>query len=424
MRNRTLKLVDSVDSSTTEAVNDKWGFASFVGAALEEGFFHNLMTTNTPVGPTIRYGTQEMVNFASINILNTHQEPDVLAHFHEACDKFGLVTGGSRVTQGVCDAHVQMEEELCDITGQERAISFASGLLANIGFVQAMSSQLSFSPTCTIDNRDTVFVLDRDSHWSLWKAVSHLKFGKQLFVFKHNDAEDLRKLLSKISVKAKKIVVIFESVYSADGSVAPIGEIIDICEQHNALSYVDDANGFLIYGPEHRPFATEFEALKRATFTMVSFSKSVGMEGGAIAGPAEYIHAFEVLSGTSLFTAAIQPPTASTIHYIMKKLRNDQSIMDAYLERSSKIRQALLDIGCQLNDTPSYITSVLIGKDEKAVAVWEEFFKLGFSVPMFRYPAVKPDQALIRIMINSHHTEEQLTHLLDTLKMLKDRYEF
>lgn len=403
---------------------DKWGFASFVGSALEEGFFHDLLKTNKPVGPTIGYGDRDMVNFASINILNTHQEPDVLAHFHESCEKYGLVTGGSRVTQGVCDAHVQMEEELCNITGKERGISFASGLLANIGFVQAMTSQFSFSPTCNIDNRETVFILDRDSHWSLWKAVSHLKFGKQLFVFKHNDADDLEKILKKVSLKAKKIVVVFESVYSADGSVAPIGKLLDLCEGYDALSYVDDANGFLIYGPENRPFAKEYKALQRATFIMVSFSKSIGMEGGAIAGPAEYIHAFEVLSGTSLFTAAIQPPTASTIHYVMKKLIADPSIMDNYLERSGKIRQELLDIGCQLNDTPSYITSVFIGNDEKAVAVWQDFFELGFTVPVFRYPAVKPDQALMRIMLNSHHTEEQINSLLDTLRLLKQRHNF
>lgn len=405
-------------------VNSRFGFEQFVTSALEEGFFHELLTTTKPVGPTICYDNMEMINFASINILNLHQKPEVLAHFREACGTYGLTTGGSRVTQGVCKAHVDMEDELCNITGRERAISFASGLLANIGFVNAMTSKFSFSPTCHVDNSDTVFILDRDCHWSLWKATSHLKFGKQLFVFRHNDAGDLEHVLAKVSQHHSKVVVVFESVYSADGTVAPMGDLLDACEKYQALSYVDDANGFLIYGPKQRLFSREFEAMKRATFVMVSFSKSIGLEGGAIAGPKAFIHSFEVLSGTSLFTAAIQPPTASTIRYIMNMLTSKPEIMDEYLNRSLKLRNVLEEKGFSLSETPSYITSILIGNDEKAVAIQDEFLKAGFIVPMFRYPAVKPDCALIRVMLNIDHTEAQLAKFVDVLEALKEKYKF
>lgn len=403
---------------------DVWGFQSFVENAVDEGFFYDLLTTTKPVGATICYKNQEMINFASINILDLHNEPDVLDYFHDACSKYGLTTGGSRVTQGICQAHADMENALCQLTGKERSISFASGLLANIGFINAMSSKFHFSATCNIDNSDTVFILDRDCHWSLWKAASHLQFGKQLFAFRHNDVNDLNKTLAKLHKKHKKIVVVFESVYSADGSIAPIGEILDACEKYEALSFVDDANGFLIYGPESRLFSKEFAAMKRATFIMVSFSKAVGLEGGAISGPAEYIHGFEVLSGTSLFTAAIQPPTASTIQYIMDKLTKQPEIMDSYLSRSLKLRQTLEDKGFILNDTPSYIISVMIGNDEKAVHVHDEFLQEGLIVPMFRYPAVKPDHALIRIMINAHHTEEHIQKLVSVLENVKMKYQF
>ncbi len=403
---------------------NQWGFSQFIESAINYGFFHELLTTAKPVGPTIEYANKKMVNFASINILNTHSEPDVLAHFHEASNEYGLTTGGSRVTQGVCEAHLRVENKLCDITGKGRALSFASGLLANVGFVNAMSAQFNFSSACGVNNRDTVFILDRDSHWSLWKATSHLSFGKQVFAFKHNNPMDLNRVLAKVSKQGRKIVVIFESVYSSDGSIAPIGKLLDICEQYSAVSYVDDANGFMIYGNANRPFYEEFRHLNRATFIMVSFSKSIGLEGGAIAGPSDFINAFEVLSGTSMFTAAIQPPTASTIHYILGKLQDNPSIMDSYLKKCADLRKSLQEIGCKLSDTPSYITSVLIGEDVKAVAVWKECFDHGFIVPMFRYPAVKPNQALIRLMLNNHHTEEQIHSLLVLLKELKNRYEF
>jgi 8-amino-7-oxononanoate synthase len=413
----------ALQSQDNDVLN-QWGFSKFVESAINYGFFHELLTTAKPVGPTIEYANKSMVNFASINILNTHCEPDVLAHFHEASNEYGLTTGGSRVTQGVCEAHLCVENKLCDITGKGRALSFASGLLANVGFVNAMSSQFNFSSSCGVNNRDTVFILDRDSHWSLWKATSHLPFGQQVFAFKHNNPIDLNRILAKVSKQGRKIVVVFESVYSSDGSIAPIGKLLDICEQYGALSYIDDANGFMIYGNDNRPFYDEFRHLNRATFIMVSFSKSIGLEGGAIAGPTDFIHAFEVLSGTSMFTAAIQPPTASTIHYIMGKLQDNPAIMDRYLKKCADLRESLQEIGCKLNDTPSYITSVMIGEDAKAVSVWKECFDHGFIVPMFRYPAVKPNQALIRLMLNNHHTEEQIHSLLVLLKELKNRYKF
>ncbi|WP_196592662.1 aminotransferase class I/II-fold pyridoxal phosphate-dependent enzyme [Pectinatus sottacetonis] len=401
-----------------------WGFNNFTNAAISEGFFHDVLTTTRPVGPTITYDDEEYINFASINILDLHQTSDVMDHFHRAADIYGLTTGGSRVTQGICKAHKEMEAKLCQITGKERAISFASGLLANIGFINAMSCKFHFSPTCNINNDDAVFVFDRDCHWSLWKAASHLKFGSQLFAFRHNDTADLKKLLQRLSPVHKKIIVVFESVYSADGSIAPMKKIFDICEAYNTLTYVDDANGFLIYGSKQRLFSEEFSQIGRATFNMVSFSKAVGMEGGAISGPEKFIHAFEVLSGTSLFTAAIQPPTASTITYIMEKLTKQPKIMDEYLNRSLTLRKRLLDKNFLLNPDSSYIISIIIGQDEKAVNVYKEFLQEKMIVPMFRYPAVKPDHALIRIMLNAHHTPAQIDSFIHVLERLQKKYNF
>lgn len=407
-----------------EAMKALWGFDDFIQGIRDDGFYHDVLTTTKPVGPTIVYEDRELVNFASINILDQHEEPDIKEHFYAAAEQYGLVTGGSRVTQGVGQAHKDLENMLACVTGKERAISFASGLLANIGFINAMTSKFNFSVDCGINNSDAIFILDRDCHWSLWKAAAHLPFGRQLFAFRHNDAKDLEKKLKKLSVKHEKIIVVFESVYSADGSIAPMKEILDLCEHYHALSYVDNANGFMIYGPEQRLFADDFAEIHRATFEMVSFSKAVGMEGGAIAGPENMVHSFEVLSGTSLFTAAIQPPTASTIHYIMKKLMGHPEIMDRYLLRSQALRKRLEDKGFRLNDVPSYIISVLIGQDDTAVRVYEEFLRQHMVVPMFRYPAVKPGHALIRIMLNAHHTEAQVNRLVEVLEDLQERYGF
>lgn len=403
-------------SSTT------WGFADFVQAAQQEGILYDIPIVRGPVNATVDCNQRTCINFASINFLGLQQDPHILAHFVHGTQTYGLVTGGSRVTQGVCQAHREVEGELCRLTGKERAITFASGFLANQGFIHAMSTSYYLNSHCMIDNQDAIFVLDRDCHWSLWKAVERLAYGEQVFAFRHNDPRHLDEVL--VSLQGKKVVVIFESLYSSDGSVAPVGELLDICEQYAALSYVDDANGFLVYGPSHRPFAREFSQLSRATFVMVSFAKSVGLEGGAIAGPLYPIEAFELLSGTSAFTAAMQPPTAGTAYLVMRKLSEQPELLDHYLERVTWFRQQLLAIGCTLNPTPSYITSILIGADAKVKPIRLAFREQGYIVPIFHYPAVKQNRAIIRLILHAQHTDEHIKGFLDILVRLKKDYAF
>lgn len=399
-----------------------WGFGPFIQAAQHEHLLYDIPVLESPADATIHLEHRELVNFAGINFLGLQQDEEIQAHFMAATRKYGMVTGGSRLLQGVCQAHQHVEELLCQHTGKERAITFASGLLANLGFLHAMSTHFRKSSECSIDNRDTVFVLDRDSHWSLRKGVERFPLNQQLFYFHHNDPAHLAEILS--SLTAAKVVVVFESVYSSDGSIAPIGALLDVCERYGAVSYVDDANGFFIYGPEHRPFAHEFAQLHRATFLMVSFSKSIGLEGGAIAGPADPIRAFELLAGTTIFTAAIQPPTASAIHAVMQRLTERPQILDEYLAHVERFRHGLAEIGCILNSTPSYIISIFLGEDEKVEPVRQELLERGYLLAIFHYPLVKFNHAVIRIIPNLRHTETQLQEFVATLKEVKRKYKF
>ncbi|WP_013320577.1 aminotransferase class I/II-fold pyridoxal phosphate-dependent enzyme [Gloeothece verrucosa] len=373
-------------------------------------------------GSRIERNGRQLINLAGINILGLQENPEFIEIFCDKTRQYGLATGGSRLTQGVCVPHWLLEQKMNEIWGKNYTLTFGTGALANIGFINAMTAALPVDGQIKIDNRDAVFVLDRDCHWSLWNPTSKLKYGEQLFSFKHNDPDDLEKVLKKIN--SPKVVVVFETVYSSDGSVAPIGQLLDVCEKYGALSYVDDANGFMIYGERNRPFYEEYLALSRATFIMVSFSKAIGIEGGAISGPAEFVATFEFLSGTALFTATMQPPTAATNLEIINYLQAHPEIMDNYLLRCSQFRQILLDSGFCLNNTPSYINSVYVGKDEVAEQVRRELLELGYCIPIFRYPAVKRNQAVIRLMLNNQHTESDIEKFIQDLKKVRDKYQF
>ncbi|EHP40585.1 5-aminolevulinate synthase [Cupriavidus basilensis OR16] len=367
-------------------------------------------------GPNITRDGLPFVNFSGINYLGWQQDKSVLSAFCASVMRYGLSTGGSRATQGVCEPHHRLERILSRHHGKDKTLTFASGMLANMGFINAMTAKFNFSSTSKIDNRDAVLVFDRDCHWSLWKAAAHLKFGERLLAFRHNDVVDLERVLGMVG--DRKAIVVFESVYSSDGSVAPIGEILDVCERTGTLSYIDDANGFMVYGEPQRPFYEAFKHMRRADFIMVSLSKSVGLEGGAISANAEFIDAFEVLSGTSIFTAAMQPATACAAASIIERLQDDPSVMDDYLRRSLDFRQALLDLDLPLNEEASFITSVMIGNDSKAERVREALEEEGFCVPIFRYPAVKRNHALMRLIQHKDHTESDIQRFVGCLATL------
>ncbi|RCH67586.1 pyridoxal phosphate-dependent aminotransferase family protein [Streptomyces sp. SDr-06] len=396
-----------------------WAFAAFVEANTHDTSYRPPVVDG-PVGPTIVRNGRELVNFASISFLDLERHIPVRRHFAEGALAHGLSTSGSRMTQGICRPHQVLEETLARHTGKEQAITFATGLLANIGFVHAMSSSAHFDAGIEVRNHDTVFVVDRDMHWSIWKGLEGLAYGRSVHAFRHNDVSDLARVLNRVT--ARKTVVIAESIYSADGTMGPIVEILDLCDRHGAISMIDDANGFMVYGPDHRPYAREAAAIReRADFVMVSLSKAVGLEGGAIAGPSAAIDAFELLSGTSMFTAAIQPPTAYAATRTIDALARQPAIVDDYLAHAARLRRQMHEAGTPTTPTESYMLSVPIGNDAAALQMREWFVEDGYLVPVFSYPAVARNQAVLRLFPHAGHTEEQMEGFLRTLLTYRRR---
>lgn len=407
---------------TNKMLSKNWDIDDTIASWKFNGFTPTPPLLDSTPGSTVRQNGREYVNLASISFFGMNGRQDVLSKFCESAQQFGLATAGSRMVQGKMRPHVELESRIAQATSKESAMTFASGLLANYGFINAMSGSIEIGEGVSWDQDDTVFVLDRDCHWSLWKAVEPLKFGRRVFAFPHNDMKRLEKLLK--TLQDKRVIVVFESVYSADGSFAPIADIIEISQRYNALTYIDDANGFLVYGEEDSPFHDEYAAAAEATFHMVSLSKAVGAEGGAIAGPKAYIEAFEWFSGTSSFTAQIQPPTASAAVAAMDLIQHDRSIVHRFHDRSNYFRESLEAAGFRLSSTPTYIISVHIGSEIIAERVRNGASELGYLVPVFRYPAVKKGQAGLRLMPHVDHTDDQIDGFVEALCQMRKVHPF
>ncbi|WP_405162987.1 pyridoxal phosphate-dependent aminotransferase family protein [Nocardia sp. NBC_01499] len=395
-----------------------WNFDKFAEGIRAAGI------TGPPVSnviPGATHGTDTLVsNFASVNMLNLQRRDDVMNCLLAATKKYGLASGGSRTVQGISPGHLAMEATVAEYLQKEAAISFGTGTLANIGFINAMSGTHSYMPGVAMVNRDVVFVYDRDAHWSLWKAVEGLKFGERIFSFKHNSAENLEEVLK--GLPGKRVVVVFESVYSIDGTVGPMHELVDVCQRYGAVSYVDDANGFLLYGAPHRKFAQEYAGMRRADFIMVSMKKAVGLEGGLIAGPANAILSFELLSGTGSFTAGMSAPAAAGTDYITKLLAYDEpEIVDGYLAKVDDFRKMLVDAELPITDTETCFSSLVIGDERRCVELFHAYLEEGIRVPPYLYPAARRGQAVLRIIINAAHTDEQLHNFIEVSKKLRDK---
>jgi 8-amino-7-oxononanoate synthase len=401
---------------------DRWGFSEWLSNARRDGIIVPTPELDGANDAVVSIGGRKMVNLSGIGILGWQHDPDVRDVFIESARNYGLVVGGSRMVQGVSRPHLELESLVASICGHQKALTFATGMLANVGLVNAMAASFSFDDRGGVDNSDTVLVLDEDSHWSMWKGAERFKRGRALLAFRHSDAGDLADVLA--GLRGRRVVVGFETVYSSDGSMAPVGEILDACEEAGAVSFADDANGFMVYGNGGHRFAREYEALRRVTFRMVTFGKSVGLAGGALTGPADAIDAFRYLSGTSMFTTNIQPPTAGAIVSVLHRMLSEPQIMEDYLDRVDRLRRQLAGIGATVSPTPTYITSILIGQHDLAIRVRDEFFERGYLVPVFGYPAVKKQQAVIRLMMNNRLSDEHLDGFVATLAELKQKYGF
>ncbi|MFC9897580.1 aminotransferase class I/II-fold pyridoxal phosphate-dependent enzyme [Nocardia sp. NPDC127579] len=396
-----------------------WEFAKFAQGMRELGVDRPPFSDVMP-GALQGVGDDKLINFAPVNFLNLQSREDVMDVIVETSRSLGIASGGSRISQGVSVAHSALEDAMAAYHKKEACVSFGSGALANLGFTQMMTANQMFNPMLTLDHSDVVMVFDRDAHWSLWKGVETLKYGERLFSFKHNDVEHLESILRDLA--GKRVCVVFESVYSLDGTVAPMHDIVDVCEKYGALSYVDDANGFLIYGPSHRRFHREYEGMLRSSFIMVSMKKAVGVEGGVVCGTSDATIALEP-GGTAMFTAGMSAPAAAATTYIMDLLANrEPEIVDNYLRKVDLFRARLQAEGMPVYDTQTCFTSIEIGDEALAFEVYHAYLEKGLHLPVYAYPAAKRKKAVLRIIINEGHTDAHLEKFFDASREIRDKF--
>ena len=348
-------------------------------------------------------GVKDVTVWCSNDYLGTGQHPKVLAAMHETLDSCGAGAGGTRNISGTNHHHVLLEAELADLHGKEAALLFTSGYVSNWAALSTLASKL---PNCVIFS-------DALNHASMIEGMRHSR--AECHRFKHSDPADLDRLLSMVEPGRPKLVA-FESVYSMDGDIGPIAEILDVCEKHGALSYIDEVHGVGLYGPRGGGVAEREGLMDRIDVIEGTLGKAFGVMGGYIAASKNLCDFVRSFASGFIFSTALPPAIAAGACASIRHLKASQVERDRHQDRVAQVRRRLEATGIPTLDNPSHIIPVMVGDAHKCKMISDWLLENhGIYVQPINYPTVPVGTERLRITPSPVHTDGDIDKLVNAL---------
>jgi 5-aminolevulinate synthase len=348
----------------------------------------------------------EVTVWCSNDYLGMGQHPSVLAAMHHALDQCGAGAGGTRNIAGTNHYHVLLERELAELHGKEAALLFNSGYMSNWASLSTLASRM---PGCVV-------LSDAFNHASMIEGVRHARVEKQ--VFAHNDPADLARRLADIDPRRPKLVM-FESVYSMDGDIAPIAELCDVADQYGAMTYLDEVHAVGLYGPGGGGISDRDGVADRVTVIEGTLAKAFGVMGGYITGSralCDYVRSF---ASGFIFTTSLPPAVAAGALASIRHLRSSNAERETHQAVVAKVRQQLDAAGLPHLDNPSHIVPVMVGDPVICKQICDELLtRFGVYVQPINYPTVARGTERLRITPSPVHTDEDIAHLVGALSAI------
>jgi 8-amino-7-oxononanoate synthase len=367
--------------------------------AIEGGYYPYFLPLTENEGTEAVFRGHRLIMCGSNNYLGLTTHPKVRQAAMDAIQRYGTSCTGSRFLNGTIELHEQLEKEIAEWVGKEAALVFSTGMQTNLGTISALVS------------REDVVILDKQDHASIVDGAK-LSWGKTVR-FRHNDLADLERVL-RAAGEAGKLVVV-DGLYSMEGDIAPLPDIIPLCKKYGARLMVDDAHATGVLGGG-RGTAAHFNVTDKVDLIMSTFSKSFASLGGYIAGDDDIVHYIKHHARAMIFSASIPPANAAAALAALHVMQTEPERIQRVNDVAAHMRKEYRRLGFDIGKSESPVIPILIGDDMRTLAIWKALFDAGIFVNPVISPAVPEGRQLLRTSYMATHTDEQMSRVLEAFE--------
>jgi len=371
---------------------------------VKNNFDWKLRILETGSSPHSVVDGKEVIMLCSNNYLNLSNHPRIIKEAMDAAKKFGAGSGSVRAIAGTMKLHMEVEKRLAKFKGTESSLIYQTGFAANAGLIPQLVG------------KGDIIISDELNHGSIIDGVRLTKADRA--VYKHCDVGELEKALKDADKKYNRILVITDGVFSMDGDVSPMDKIVDVAVEYGAMTYVDDAHGEGVIGPDGRGIGAHFGVEGKIDVEMGTFSKAYGVVGGLIAGSQDLVNFALNKSRTWLLSGSHPPAVAGAQLAAIDVLETEPEHVKNLWDNTKYFKKELNNMGFDTGHSETPITPVIVGESSKAKELSDGLYNEGvFALPIV-FPMVARDKARIRTMMNAGLTKEDLNFALEKFEKL------
>jgi len=365
------------------------------------GYYPYFIPIQSQAGPDVVVNGRRMIMLGSNNYLGLTQHPKVIEGAIRAVERYGTGCTGSRLMNGTFDLHLELESRLARFARKEAALVFTTGYQVNLGCISAL-----------VGRHDTV-VIDKADHASIVDGcmLSHARVVR----YKHNDMGDLERTLASVD-RSHGVLVVVDGVFSMEGDLANLPEIVRLKREYGARLLVDEAHSVGVFGEGGRGTYEHFGLVDDVDLVVGTFSKSFASTGGYVAGEADVIYFIRHTARPFLFTAAIPPASAAAALAALDIIETEPERRAKLWENANKMKRWYDELGFRTGNSESPIIPLIVGEDVRLAQFWRRLFDLGVFTNAAVAPAVEPDRALIRTSCMATHTDEHLAAAIEVVQ--------